>query len=383
MRSGRRSITSSHHQIGVLAVALFASSHACAIASPVTIDLVTVGNAGNAADTTGYGAVSYEYKISKYEVTMQQYTGFLNSVAQSDPYGLWSELWSTLPSTASIARSGSSGSYTYSVAQGDSSKPVFYVSWFSAARFANWMHNGQGAGGTETGSYTLNGVTSGSAVAKNPDATYYIPTENEWYKAAFYSPVRGGVGSPGYYFYATQSNVVPGNTVGSDPNQANYNNYGADLTQDYRTVVGAFTNSASYYGTFDQNGNVNEYNDLDGNGGPVVGLRGGSFYTGWGGTNPTELNSSSRYWVGTDSAEASFGFRLAATAAVPEPSTWVMGAGGFACLVYHAFRRRYRRAGGGKGPNQSGTSSGAEPYRNRKDRQDKRRAGGRMLTVLR
>ena len=36
----------------------------------IMIDLVNVGNAGNAADTTGYGAVSYDYGIGKYDVTV-------------------------------------------------------------------------------------------------------------------------------------------------------------------------------------------------------------------------------------------------------------------------------------------------------------------------
>jgi formylglycine-generating enzyme len=55
------------------------------------------------------------------------------------------------------------------------------------------MTNGQGSGSTETGTYTLvGGQTCGNAVAVNPGATFYIPTENECYKAAYYSPNYGG-----------------------------------------------------------------------------------------------------------------------------------------------------------------------------------------------
>ncbi|MEY4243206.1 MAG: hypothetical protein RLZZ245_791 [Verrucomicrobiota bacterium] len=50
----------------------------------VTIDYISVGNPGNAADSTGYGAVTYAYQIGKYEVTNAQYTAFLNAV---DPDG--------------------------------------------------------------------------------------------------------------------------------------------------------------------------------------------------------------------------------------------------------------------------------------------------------
>ena len=60
-----------------------------ALAHAVTIDMVTVGNPGNAADTTGYGAVNYEYQIGKYDVTIGQYTDFLNAVAKTNDRGLW------------------------------------------------------------------------------------------------------------------------------------------------------------------------------------------------------------------------------------------------------------------------------------------------------
>ena len=131
------------------------------------------------------------------------------------------------------------------------------------------MTNGQGDGDTETGAYTLNSGTTGDAVAANPGAVFRIPTENEWYKAAFYSPEYGGDGVPGYYKFATQSDSDPGNIIGSAPNQANY--YIAppggvgfsvtevdtrDDTQNYLTAGGAFSGSESCYGTFDQSGNV-------------------------------------------------------------------------------------------------------------------------------
>jgi len=130
-------------------------------AHAATFDWVTVGDAGNAPDTTGYGAVGYEYRIGKYEVTIQQYTDFLNAVAQSDPYSLWNASSASDLNIAGISRSGASGEYTYSVigpsgitptgASSPGHRPITYVSWFDAARFSNWMQNGQGAGSTETG----------------------------------------------------------------------------------------------------------------------------------------------------------------------------------------------------------------------------------------
>jgi sulfatase modifying factor 1 len=238
----------------------------------VVVQFVTVGDAGNAADETGYGAVAEEFRIGKYEITIGQYTKFLNAVAAIDPYGLYNTRMGTDLNVAGITRAGASGSYNYSVI-GSADRPITYVSWGDAARFANWMHNGQGSGSTEKGAYTLNGVTGGTAPARNPGARFHIPMEDQWYKAAHY---KGGSTNAGYWKYATQSDTAPGNVIGSSSNQANYfageqfngsyttggSEYGMpSSTQNYLTDVGAFTNSQSAYGTFDQCGNVWELTD--------------------------------------------------------------------------------------------------------------------------
>jgi formylglycine-generating enzyme required for sulfatase activity len=164
---------------------------------------VTVGNAGNPNDITGYGGVNYQYQIGKYCVTNSDYEDFLDAVAATDPYGLYASNMGG-DARGGITRSGSSGSYTYSTRANMCAKPVNYVSWFDAARYCNWLHNNYGS--TETGAYTLNGATSGDAVAKNAGALYWIPTENEWYKAAYH---KSGGRNTGYWLYATQSNATP------------------------------------------------------------------------------------------------------------------------------------------------------------------------------
>ena len=330
----------------------------------VTIDWVTVGNPGNANDpATGslYGAVNYSYQIGKYDVTIGQYTEFLNAVAKTDTYSLYNTNMADDLNVAGIARAGSSGSYTYSVINNggpSGNRPITYVNWWDAARFSNWMANGQPTGAqssttTENGAYNVNGATTGSAPGRNtvnPNTsaapTFYIPTENEWYKAAYYSPLLNS-GSGGYYAYATQSNTAPGNVVGSGANQANYyTGAGYSVTQsasysssqNYLTDVGAFTNSASYYGTFDQSGNVFQWNDLDGTAGSTRGLRGGDW------SNLAFDLSSSFRSTGAPSDERGFiGFRLASPVAVPEPSTWVMGLAGIACGAWQMYRRRRAR----------------------------------------
>jgi formylglycine-generating enzyme len=197
------------------------------------------------------------------------------------------------------------------------------------------MANGQPTGAqtsttTENGAYNVNGATRGNAVAKNatnPNTsaapTFFIPNQNEWYKAAYYSPALNS-GSGGYYAYATQSNTAPGNVVGILANQANYKtgvysvtqSSSYDSNQNYLTDVGAFTNSGGFYGTFDQSGNVWQWNDLDGAPGSSRGLRGGDWYNG--ASNVSSSNSPS---LDPSNETDHIGFRLASPvsgSAVPE-----------------------------------------------------------------
>ena len=122
-------------------------------AQAVTIETVPVGNPGNAEDTRygdpGYGDVDYEYNIGKYEVSAGQYCDFLNAVADTDTYGLYNgNMWSS-GYGCKIQQSGDPESYTYSVAADYADRPVNYVSWYDAVRFANWMTTGN----TESGVY--------------------------------------------------------------------------------------------------------------------------------------------------------------------------------------------------------------------------------------
>jgi len=122
-----------------------------------SLETVPVGNPGNAADTRyetpGYGAVSYEYKIGKYEVTAGQYTEFLNKVATTDTYGLYNTYMDTANDSwgCNIKQTGSSGSYSYSVAADWANRPVNMVSYWDSCRFANWLHNGQPTGAQDAG----------------------------------------------------------------------------------------------------------------------------------------------------------------------------------------------------------------------------------------
>ena len=333
----------------------------CLLAVPahaVTIDMVTVGNSGNANDTggTNNGAVNYEYQIGKYDVTIGQYTAFLNAADPNgtNPNGIYNASMATDLNIAGISyTAGASAGAKYAVINNggnSSNRPITYVSWFDAARFANWMTNGQGSGSTEDGAYTLNGATTGNAIAVNPGAAFYIPTNDEWYKAAYFSPNYGGVGVPGYYDYATQSDSPsdPGNIIGSGSNQANYftgagysvtQTTSYDGNQNYLTDVGAFSGSGSFYGTFDQSGNVLQWNDLDGTSGSSRRVRGGV----WSFPDPFYLSSSSSISENPSFESDGIGFRLASPVPVPEPSTYAMALAGLACGGYSLFRRRRTR----------------------------------------
>lgn len=308
----------------------------------INIDLVTVGNPDNARDQrytlrgiSSFGAVDYAYQMGRFDVTAGQYCAFLNAVARTDTHGLYHTYmdYDMYPALfgCNIKRTGSSGGYSYSVASDWANRPVNFVSWGSAARFANWLTNGQPTGEqnlatTEDGSYYLDGATSESAlqaVTRKEDARYVIPTEDEWYKAAYYDP--GKPGGAGYWDYPTRSNTTPSNVL--DPtgtNNANFATSAADTPSDrtytigapyYRTEIGAFAHSPGAYGTFDQGGNVWQWTEAvwAAPSGPCRVLRGGSFWDG-----ERSLKASLCAGGSPASAGGLCGFRVAC---VPEPAT--------------------------------------------------------------
>ncbi|HUT34937.1 MAG TPA: SUMF1/EgtB/PvdO family nonheme iron enzyme [Planctomycetota bacterium] len=311
----------------------------CAAAQAVTIDWVTVGDAPNAPDDTGYGAVAYEYRIGRYEITNAQYREFLtNKAAVGDPNGLYNTDMAGAYGGISRSGSGTGGApWVYAAKGGDAnwnSRPVNYVSFWDIARFANWMNNGQGGGDTETGAYT--GIGNQATFARQPGALFFIPTEDEWYKAAYYDPNKG---VPGYWTYPTMSDSAPSNDlIDPDPgNNATYYNGDYTIGSPYwMTLVGAHENSESAYGTFDQGGNLWEWNETAI--GSSRGLRGGSWLS-----LAISLSASFRFSSEPSDGYYDTGFRLAGSlesTEVPEPATVSLLGIAVAALL----RRRRRRA---------------------------------------
>lgn len=172
------------------------------------------------------------------------------------------------------------------------------------------------------------------AVTREPDVTWVIPSHDEWYKAAYYK--AGGIDS-GYWEYATQSNTAPTAELppGTDMVNGSANYYTDGLVDPtyYTTEVGAYgaKPSDSAYGTFDQGGNLWEWNEANFLGdGSYRGLRGGSFRD-IDGSPDAGIRSGAPPWY----ALTDVGFRVAA---IPEPATLALLA-----LSGAAVLRRRRR----------------------------------------
>ena len=324
-------------------------------AAAASLETVPVGNTGNTADTryyaSGYGAVDYKYSMGKYEVTSGQYRDFLNAV---DPTGVNADgLYKTDMDNQSygcqITWNSGSSTYDFSGAPSGAAadwqdRPVNFITWYDAAMYTNWATSGnihQGAyettvasnwGSSTASDYT--GITAHDSPAMDAlvstyGTVYVIPTENEWYKAAFYSS-SGDI----YYDYPTGSNDLPGRDMTEATNPGNNaNSYGTPFLLDspyYATVGGEFELSGSPYGTFDQCGNVWEWNELLYDSAPSSyrGRRGGSLFDFSSGTGILHASSGSS---GDPTMESVInGFRVAA---IPEPTTvTLLALGGLAIL---------------------------------------------------
>ena len=268
-----------------------------------TVEFVAIGNTGNAADTTtSYGAVPYEYRASIYEISQ-------NAITKATQIGM-----------ANV----SAGAWT-------GSQPAADITWYEAAAFVNFLNTNSGKTAAydltfSSGSWSMALWSSeqawtagGTNLYRNKDAFYFLPSENEWYKAAYY---KGGGTNAGYWLYPTASSSVPtAEASGTNAGTAVY---------DFAASVPAIVESAgglSPYGTMGQGGNVWEWNEsaFDGtnsSSSEYRAIRGGDW-----GVAEDYLRSSDRLIDAPTSEGSSFGFRVAS---VPEPSTYVlvlMGAG--------------------------------------------------------
>ncbi len=332
-----------------------ASAAAClaATASGVTIDFVSVGNPGNPANINGWGTVPDVFMISSFETTNAQYAEFLNRVdaGGTNPNGVYnSQMGSDVLGGITFNAAAAAGS-KYAVKAGAptgsppgttyAAMPVDFVTWFSAARFANWLQNGQqsSAASMEHGSYRLDNQTSGTIVGRSAGSgsRVVIPSRDEWYKAAFYN-------GSAYTFYPCNSNTTMINTV-TNLTQRCAANYGGAATPTVGPInVGSYVNSPSAYGLFDMLGNVTEYSDTAGTltDSARVQVFGGSWATTpqdismWNSNAPPVFRNST-------TATGQVGFRVAMVQAVPEPdAALALGAGLGGITAWRRARGRRR-----------------------------------------
>jgi len=309
-----------------------------------------IGNPGNAADSHfgGVGSVDYTFNMSAYQTTNLQWAYFLNTV---DPTGANTNgLYKT--NMASDAQGGitfdseAANGEKYSVKSGYGLLPVVYVNWNDAARFANWLHNGAGpTSSTETGAYDMS--LPQQERVRMAGATYWLPNEDEWHKAAYYDQELNA-GAGGYWLYPMQSDAIPNSRVPNetDANSANFYRTGGSggvnqgfavtgsesfvSSQLYLTEVGGYELAGSYYGTFDQGGNVWEWTErIEGS---SRGLRGGSWVS-----FENSLRASSRNYFAPTDENLDVGFRVAT---VPEPSSALLILLGAAALLARRNRKK-------------------------------------------
>ena len=283
--------------------------------SAFTMDFVTIGNPNNAADTTGYpnpvGSVSYKYNIGRYEVCRD----IIEKANLGGALGI---------TMYDMANNGGNGLY----------KPATGISWFEAAKFVNYLNTISGS----TAAYKFDGNGSFQLWApgdngydaknqyRNKLAKYFLPSRDEWYKAAYGSP------NGNWYNYATESDANPEAVAyGTSGNTAVY-------SQSHGSGPADIANAGRYsgWGTTAQGGNVWEYmeNSVDGlniNPNDDREVRGGAFYDGVG-----WLASNANYFYPVnDERSYALGFRVAA---VPEPSAFSLLAVGLGGLAM--FQRR-------------------------------------------
>jgi hypothetical protein len=299
------------------------SAHADAFGSggnTFTIDFVNIGNAGNANDagaggglySSPYGGVPYVYRMGTFEISQDAITKATAGGLTNVTAGAWG-----------------------------ASQPAANMTWYEAAAFVNWMNTSTG----HQAAYQLNGTnteltlwTSGQAwqaggenLYRHKDAYYFLPNENEWYKAAYHK--NDGV-TANYWDYATGSNTIPTAVAsGTAPGTAVYNS---------AAVSPAAVNNdggLSAYGTMGQNGNVWEWNESATDGSNSSGSEDRVFRGSDWVNAEVSLRSSTRGLFGDpNSTDGHIGFRVAS---VPEPSSVVASLVGLGVL---AARRRRQRA---------------------------------------
>ncbi|MEM1060541.1 MAG: SUMF1/EgtB/PvdO family nonheme iron enzyme [Verrucomicrobiota bacterium] len=292
-----------------------------------TMDFVTVGDPGNPDDsgTTGsyfspHGGVDYVYRIGQFEVSRDMIT----KANTEGGLGL------TLADMTGLGGNGPN-------------QPATGLSWNEAARFVNWLNTSQGyqaaykfalqpgdASYDPTANILLWDPTDTgydpNNLYRNTDAFYFLPSLDEWYKAAYYS----GSGST-YFDYATQQDAPDIPTPVVNGTGADEVVYGEDVLLGPAEITDA--GGLSHYGTMAQNGNVKDLLETssDGENDEVDANRlipGGD----WGDPESTLRSSTVNISTPPTSELGIVGFRVASVIPEPGSASLLLGALGLLAL---------------------------------------------------
>ena len=271
------------------------------------ISFVQISQTNNATDPASgskYGAVPYEYRASIYEI-----------------------------SQAAITKATASGLANVTAGAWSSNQPAATISWYEAAAFVNFLNTNSGktaaynlAWSGSAWSMTLQAASNawtlgGTNLYRNKDAYYFLPSEDEWYKAAYYNAA-----GTNYFVYPTASSSVP-TSVASGTNAGTAVFYASGPGYTAPAVV-TTAGGLSPYGTMGQGGNVRDLIETaaDGVNDSPTEIR--SMLGGFWGNEAAVLSSTGNREVAAVTLEnPNIGFRVAS---VPEPSTYallLLGAG--------------------------------------------------------
>ncbi len=238
-------------------------------------DFLTIGSPNNApyqtdnleSLTNGRGSVAYEYRISRTEVTSQQWMEFINTYSGElgDPYHFSLASGGFMPDSS---YSGPGSRWTL-ISPSLANAPVFGISWRQAAMYMNWLHNDKQPtlAALQTGAYdtsTFGDLPGGQftdAATHLPGAKYWIPTLDEWIKAAHYDPNRYGEGQGGYWqsVNSTDDPLIAGLPgVGQTSAGLEIND---PLLGERDIPLGAYADQMSPWGLLDLSGGASEWTE--------------------------------------------------------------------------------------------------------------------------
>ena len=208
---------------------------------------------------TNVGSVDYEYAIAVREVTVGEYFEFVLAYL---PY-YEARTGNSLGFFPFVGTSIQSSNGSAWILPGVSPDDPADMAWEYAARYVNWLHNGKviEAWAFDTGAYDTSTFVSNDAgeyqhqETRSPHARYWIPSADEWVKAAYWDPNGDGR----YWRYPTSSNVEP--IPGLLPQDGGERNAGL-TTPELRWPLPVMSfNMTSPWGLYDTAGGVTEHSE--------------------------------------------------------------------------------------------------------------------------